>query len=210
MDECVNRVTGGRGLALLTLVIVALDQISKSVISVLLSPGATLPLVKGWLHLTNVRNVGGSWLAPAWTKPVLVVAAVLVLPLSVIVYRYYIFSKRRSLWASLAFAGIFAGYASWLCDMALRGYVIDFIQIPGVVVADLKDLFLSLGGAGVVIEVLDNPNVSLTWAGWSAELENTQRLVTDITAFTARELHSCWVSARQRFKSLFVDKTSGL
>ncbi len=199
-----DRVASGRGLALLVVVMVALDQSSKIVTSVFLSPDATLPLVKGWLHLTNVHNVAGSFLAPGWMKPVLVVTAVLVLPLSVIVYRYYVFSKRRSLWVELALLAIFAGYASWLCDIYLRGYVLDFIQIPGFVTADFKDLFLSLGIC-VIIEVLDNPDISLRWDGWRAELESTRRLVTDITIFAAGELRSCWSITKERFKFLLGD-----
>ena len=199
-----NRVASGRGLALLAVMMVALDQVSKAVVGVFLSPGATLPLVKGWLHLTNVHNVGGSLLAPVWMKPVLMVAAALVLPLSVIVYRYYTSSKRRSLWTDLAFLSIFTGYASWLCDMFLRGYVVDFIQIPGIVAADFKDLFLTLGGACVIIEILDRPGTSLGWDGWRAELESTRRLITDVTVFAAGELRSRWIIVREGFNSLFL------
>ena len=199
-----NRVTSGRGLALLVVVMVALDQVSKAVVSALLSPNATLPLVKGWLHLANVHNVAGSWLTPVWMKPVLILAAILVLPLSVIVYRYYVSSKRKSLWPDLAFLGIFAGYASWLCDVYLRGYVVDFVEIPGFVAADFKDLFLLLGIC-VVIEVLDNPGMSLRWDGWRVELESTRRIITDIAAFAAGDLRSWWAAARKRFKSVLGD-----
>ncbi|PKO19885.1 MAG: hypothetical protein CVU38_21480 [Chloroflexi bacterium HGW-Chloroflexi-1] len=196
-----DRVASGRGLALLVVVMVALDQVSKTVTSALLFPNATLPLVKGWLHLANVHNVAGSFLAPGWMKPVLVVTAVLVLPLSVIGYRYYVSSKRRSLWADLVFLGVFAGYSSWFCDIYLRGYVLDFIQIPGFVTADFKDLFLSLGIC-VIIEVLDNPAISLRWDGWRAEAESIHRFITDFTVFAAGELRSCWIVARERFRSL--------
>jgi len=199
-----DRVASGRGLALLVVVMVALDQVSKTVISVLVSPNATLPLVKGWLHLANVHNVAGSWLTPVWFKPVLTLAAMPVLPLLVIGYRYYVSSKRRSLWADLALLGVFAGYSSWLCDIYLRGYVLDFIKIPGFVTADFKDLFLSLGIC-VIIEVLDNPDISLRWDGWRAELESTRRLVTDITTFAAGDLRSWWIAAREKFNSISGD-----
>jgi len=198
-----NRVASGRGLALLVVVMVALDQVSKTVASALLSPDATLPLVKGWLHLANVHNVAGSWLTPVWFKPVLILAAILVLPLSVIGYRYYdVSSERKSLWADLAFLGIFACFASWLCDVFLRGYVVDFVGIPGLVTVDFKDLFSSLAVCAIIIEMLDNPAISLRWDGWRAELESTRRLITNFTVFAAGELRSCWIVARERFKSL--------
>ncbi|MBU2609780.1 MAG: signal peptidase II, partial [Chloroflexi bacterium] len=185
-----NRGTSGRGLALLVVVMVALDQVSKTAISVFVPPNATLPLVKGWLHLANVT---GSWLTPAWFKPVLILAIILVVSLSVIVYRYYVSSKRRSLWADLVFLGIFAGYVTRLCDISLRGYTLDFIQMPGLVTFDFGDLFLSLGLCAV-IEMLDNPGISLRWDGWRVELESTRRINTDIAAFAAEDLRSWWAA----------------
>jgi len=192
-SQRVNRVANGRGLALLVVVMVALDQVSKTAISMFVPPNATLPLVKGWLHLANVHNVAGSWLTPVSVKPMLTLANILVLPLSVIVYRYYVSSKRRSLWTDLAFLGIFAGFASWICDVFLRGYVVDFVQIPGLVTLDFKDLFMSLDVC-VVIEVLDNPAISIRWDGWRAEAESTHRLITNIATFAARDLRSWWAA----------------
>jgi len=189
-SQRVNRVASGRGLALLVIVMVALDQVSKTAISMFVPPNATLPLVKGWLHLANVT---ASWLTPAWFKPVLILAFVLVVSLSVIVYRYYVSSKRRSLWTDLVFLGIFAGYVTRLCDVSLRGYTLDFIQIPGLVTSDFGDLFLSLA-ACVVIEVLDNPAISRRWDGWRAEAESTHRLITNIATFAAEDLRSWWIA----------------
>jgi lipoprotein signal peptidase len=190
-----DRVASGRRLALLIVTMIALDQISKTVTNVLLPPGATLPLVKGWLHLTNVHNITGSWFGPAWFKFVLAVVAVLVLPLSVIVYRYYIFTKRKSLWVDLTLLSILVGYTSWLCDMLLRGYTLDFILLPGVVAIDFKDMCASLGGASAIIEMLDNPHgVSLRWEGWRVELESTRQIITDISTFAARDLRSWWAA----------------
>jgi lipoprotein signal peptidase len=195
-----DRLADGRGLALLLVGMVALDQASKAVAAAFLPPGSSLPLIEGWLHLANVRNASGSWLSLAWLRPVLAVAATLVLPVSVIVYRYYVSTRRRSLWVDLAFVGVFAGYASWLIDIYLRGYVVDVIYIPDLVAVDLKDLFLSLGIC-VVVEVLDNPDISLHSGGWRAEIESTRRLVADLAAFAAREIHTGWIAILERIRS---------
>lgn len=194
-----DRLAGGRGLALLVVAMVALDQASKAFAAALLPPGTSLPLIGGWLHVANIRNASGSWLGVAWLRPVLAVAATLVLPVSVIVYRYYVSTRRRSLWVDLAFVGVFAGYASWLIDIYVRGYVVDVIYIPELVAVDLKDLFLSLGIC-VVVEVLDNPGISLRWAGWRAEVESTRRLVADLAAFATRELRHGWMAIRKRIR----------
>ncbi|MCL7454838.1 MAG: signal peptidase II [Anaerolineae bacterium] len=195
-----DRVAGGLGLAFLAVAMVGLDQVSKALATAFLPPDTSLPLIEGWLHAANVHNASGSWLGPAWLKPVLAVAATLVLPLSMIVYRYYVSTKRQSLWVDLTFVGVFAGYASWLIDIYVRGYIVDVIHIPGLVAADFKDLFLSLGIC-VVVEVLDNPGISRRWGGWRAEIESTRRLVADLAAFAAGELRTCWMAILKSVRS---------
>jgi hypothetical protein len=55
-----------------------------------------------------------------------------------------------------------AGLSSALLDQSVRGFTIDFVEIPGFVVADLKDLYLWLASSAVFAEVIDNPDVRLT------------------------------------------------
>jgi signal peptidase II len=195
-----DRVASGWGLVVLIVAMVAVDQLSKAIAVATLQPGASIPLVEGWLHFSNVQNTSGSWLGPGWLKPILAMVAVLVLPLSVVVYRYYVSTRRRSLWADLTFVGVSAGYASWLAEILVRGYIVDVIRIPGLISFDLKDLFLSLGVC-VGIEVLDNPTISLRPEGWRAEIESTRRLVVDLAAFAAGEARSCWAAIVHRLKS---------
>ena len=78
--------------------------------------------------------------------------------------------------------------------------IIDVIYIPALVAVDLKDLFLSLGIC-VVIEVLDNPGISLHSGGWRAEIESTRRLVADLARFAASELHTCWMAIPKGIRS---------
>lgn len=195
-----DRVASGRSLVVLIVAMVAVDQVGKAIAVATLQPGASDPLVEGWLHFSNVHNASGSWLGPGWLKPILAVVAVLVLPLSVVVYRYYVSIQRRSLWADLTFVGVFAGYAGWLVDIFVRGYVVDVIHIPGLVAVDLKDLFLSLGVC-VVVEVLDNPTISLRPKGWRDKIESARRLVVDLAAFAAGEARSCWAAVVHSVKS---------
>jgi hypothetical protein len=44
--------------------------------------------------------------------------------------------------------------------MAARGYILDFINLPEVVTADLKDIVISIGVAAFFAEALDNPELS--------------------------------------------------
>jgi hypothetical protein len=45
-----------------------------------------------------------------------------------------------------------------------------------------------------VIEVLDNPGISLRFEGWRAERESTRRLASELAAFAAGEVRSWWLA----------------
>jgi len=84
----------------------------------------------------------------------------IVLPCFVLGFRCYAVRKRMSLRLDVAFLTIVAGGGA-LCDLALRGYILDFINLPGVVTADLKDIFTCVGLAALFAELVDNLGMSL-------------------------------------------------
>lgn len=129
----------------------ALDQGIKAVVTAWIPYQASAPIVANWLHLAHEQNPHGSWVASVLgLQPGGVVSVVLWglaflgLPLSMLCHRYYVVRHRQSLWADVVLLSLFAGYASWVCDMAFRGYIVDFIQLPGVVTADLKDIWVTI------------------------------------------------------------------
>jgi hypothetical protein len=73
-------------------------------------------------------------------------------------------------------------------DIYVRGYVVDFIVLPGVLAADLKDLFVTIGAAAFCAEALDNPNVSLRPRGWREDGKGLFQLVARVTSFSIQEL----------------------
>ena len=184
-------VAGGRGLAFLVVLMVALDQSGKAAAGRLVQQNSSVPLVEGWLHFANVPNAAASWFAPAWAKPALIAAAIPVPVLAVIAYRYYVSTKRRSVWVDLSLLAFTAPQLSWLADVFLRGYVLDFVAVPGLLAANLSDLLLLLGWSALV-ELLDNPEISRRWDGWRAEYDGTRRLVRDVAAFAAEDIRSWW------------------
>lgn len=143
--------------------LVLLDQSIKIIVTISIPNNASIPIVKNWFHLAHVHNYSGSWIAGTFNLPGAVVirsvqwlAIISVLALSIVCHRYYSTHHRQSLWIDVAFLGVFTAYASWVWDMAFRGYVIDFVQLPGLVTADLKDILISISAAAVVAEVLEN------------------------------------------------------
>lgn len=143
-------------------------------------------------HLAHVRNMRGSWLVGVLDLDcvsigMLIAQWIIVLPCFVLGLRYYAARKRRSLWVDAALVFIVAGIGGALLDLSLRGYILDFINLPGLTTADLKDIFLYIGAAALFAEFLENEVISLRWLGWRVELEHTRRLIRDFLTFSIEE-----------------------
>jgi Lipoprotein signal peptidase len=187
-----RRLPRWRHLLGLAVLLVALEQLVKAAVGAFIPYRGSVPIIPGWLHLAHVRNMHGSWLAREFGIGfvgigMLIAMWAIALPCFVLGFRCYAVRKRRSLWLDVAFVTIVAGVGGALCDLALRGYILDFINLPGVVTADLKDIFAYVGLAALFAELVDNPAISLTWQGWRRELERTRRFITRFAAFSARE-----------------------
>jgi len=172
-----------------------LDQVIKTIITAFVPYQTSIPIVSNWLYLAHERNFHGSWIASAFNVQFVSVfnlmqwgLAISVLFFSILCHRYYITTNRKSLWADVAFLGVLASNASWICDMSFRGYILDFINLPGLVTADLKDILVAIGAAAVFAETLDNPELSWRWAGWQKERDDLIRLVTSLRSFSIQEL----------------------
>ncbi|MBE0409165.1 MAG: signal peptidase II [Anaerolineales bacterium] len=150
----------GVGIALLLIII---DQSLKMIILNKLNVGEALPLIPGILYLTHAQNIYGSWLVQTFNLDfighgLLIALVVISLLFTISVYRYYSHTGRSSLLADMAFVFFLAAFISAFTDIAWRGLVVDFIQLPGYVIADFKDIYLWFGAACLVAELFDNPN----------------------------------------------------
>ncbi|MDK2931809.1 MAG: signal peptidase [Bacillota bacterium] len=177
-----TRLPRWRHLLGLAVLLVALEQLIKAAVGAFIPYRGSVPIIPGWLHLAHARNMHGSWLAREFGIGFMGAGALgamwaIALPCFVLGFRYYAARKRRSLWLDVAFVTIVAGIGGALSDLALRGYILDCINLPGVVTADLKDIFLYVGAAALFAELVDNPGISLTWQGWRKDLERTCRLI---------------------------------
>lgn len=170
LSQRLRQVAGGWRLPALGLVLAGLDQAIKALVTAFVPRGTSLPIFDHWLRLAHVVNTHGSWLASEFDLhlPGSVDLAqwglvVLGLLLSVLGHRYYVTVHRRSLWIDVAFLGLFSASASWMCDTALRGRIVDFVGLPGLVTADLKDIYGTLGVAALLAETLDHPRLWWRW-----------------------------------------------
>ena len=72
--------------------------------------------------------------------------------------------------------------------MAFRGHIVDFIQLPGLMTADLKDIWVIIGVAALFAEVLDNPELSWRGGGWRKEKDDLIQLLRDLYGFATQEV----------------------
>lgn len=142
--------------------LILLDQTLKFLVTIFIANNASVPVLENWLHVAHVRNYEGSWIAAAFDLPggtavkiaqwCIVIA---ILTLANRFHRSYVTQQRQSLWVDVALVGIVSAYASWICDITVRGYVVDFIALPGLVITDLKDIFVTIGAAAFLAEYFE-------------------------------------------------------
>ncbi|HEX4715997.1 MAG TPA: signal peptidase II, partial [Ktedonobacteraceae bacterium] len=120
--------------ALLTaIIIVSLDQWTKSLVVVHLSPpdfGPQVPLIGQYLTLFYIRNQGAAFSMFNTNGPVLI--ALIAVAVAVIVYLYLRMFNTGALLYKLVFGLIIGGAAGNLLDRFTHGSVVDFIwfRIP--------------------------------------------------------------------------------
>ncbi|HEX6302955.1 MAG TPA: signal peptidase II [Anaerolineales bacterium] len=138
------------------------DQGTKVIILNSLPEGERLVLIPGSLNLAHVQNWYGPWLFQqlGWASPgnwVLSVIFILVGLVCLAAHSYYTAEGRKSLLADLAMAFTLSSFVSGFIDIGIRGFTLDFLDLPGYVVADLKDVLVWFGVACLLAEMLDSP-----------------------------------------------------
>ena len=131
-------------IALLIVLMIAIDQAVKYWALNILSTVDTMPLIEGVIHLTYVENRGAAFGMLADSRWVfMVVSAVSIVALSV----YLIRKKPRSRLLCLSLAFVIGGGIGNMIDRVALGYVVDMIQTEFVEfpVFNIADCFLTCG-----------------------------------------------------------------
>jgi signal peptidase II len=140
-------------LALLTaIIVISLDQWTKSLVVAHLSPpdfGPQVPLIGPYLTLYYIRNRGAAFSMFDTNGPILI--ALIAVAVIVIVYLYLRMLNNGSLLYKLIFGLIIGGATGNLLDRFIHGSVVDFIwfQIPQInfnfAIFNLADAAISVG-----------------------------------------------------------------
>ena len=138
------------------IVLLVLDQVSKYLVQLNLSPvGASVPVIPGLLQLTNVHNTGAAWgmmdgLRWFFIPMTLLVAAGLI-------YIIIRFRQKLTIFSRITLALLFSGAVGNFIDRVALSYVRDFVDITpwfSFPVFNIADSALSIGCVFLVIDVL--------------------------------------------------------
>ena len=112
-------------ITILSLVFVLIDQISKIIISNILTKGKSIEVIKSFFYLTYTHNEGAAFSILLGKRIFLILIAIIIIALLI----YYIKKNKiegrlNKMSLSLIIGGAFGN----LIDRIVRGYVIDFLD----------------------------------------------------------------------------------
>ena len=172
--------------------LVAADHLLKYSFSHLIPLGESVPIVAGRLHFANIHNLHGNWVASVRNAPHEVVQtfvrSILFVALAPLLYRFYSERHRKSFWSVLAYVCGMAGCISAAIDLGVRGLVVDYLYLPGLFAADLKDVYLTIFSSAFLVEALLNPRITVRWLGWREEIREVPCLVIEFVRFSVMEI----------------------
>ena len=141
------------------IVIIALliiDQVSKYLIQLYLSPvGTSLPVVQGLFQLTNVHNTGAAWGMLEGFRWLFIPLTILIA--IIILFVLIRFRKSLTVFSRITLALLFTGAVGNLIDRIVLTYVRDFFDITPLFsfpVFNVADSCLSIGCVFLIIDVL--------------------------------------------------------
>ncbi len=134
-------------LAVASLVLVA-DQVTKYAVRLYIDPNQSIPLIKGLLYFTHVRNTGAAFGMFSQKQPVFVVATIIAIILIIV---YHLKTKEADLLFNLALGLELGGAAGNLIDRVSQGWVTDFMHFLNFPVFNIADIAII---AGVVLLIL--------------------------------------------------------
>lgn len=133
-------------------IVIAVDQFTKFLISGNLTVGQSIDLYGDILSFTSVRNTGAAYSILQDHTQILIYAVAVILAALLL---YVLISwKGLSRLSRTAFALIIGGGAANLLDRYFLGYVVDFIDIKIIPVFNFADIAICTGCGLLILDVL--------------------------------------------------------
>ena len=137
-------------------VIFFFDQLTKILITKALSLHQSVPLIRGVLHLTLVRNRGAAFGIFKDQAPLFILASLI----AIILISVQLKKDKRKIFSmyTLSLSLILAGALGNLADRLLFGYVIDFIDFRIWPVFNIADSAITIGAILLGYSILTSKN----------------------------------------------------
>lgn len=134
---------------------IAIDQITKIIVSSTMQLNDTLPIIKDVLHITYIRNEGAAFGMLSNHRWIFMTAsAIAIVALCVYLFR---FSKDTKL-IKIGIALIVSGGIGNMIDRTVLGYVVDMIdfRLINFYVFNVADACVSVGAAVLILGIILN------------------------------------------------------
>lgn len=152
-------------LAILTTIIIVLDQLTKYAVVERFRYGESIPVIPGFFSLTYIRNTGAAFGLLAHANPAFRIPFFVIVPIVALVAIGFIFRKipDRDVKLSSALSLVIGGAVGNLIDRVMLNYVVDFLDFhwkyqyhfPAFNVADMA---ICVGVGILMLDLLTQPN----------------------------------------------------
>jgi len=132
------------------LLVFVFDTFVKSLISGHFHPADSVPLIRGILNLTYVRNTGVAFGLFPGKRLLLILISIAVC--AIVIY-FYSRTRKKDLLLRVAFAIILGGSLCNLFDRIFYGYVIDYVDFKVFPVFNLSDVAINLGVFLIILDL---------------------------------------------------------
>ena len=133
---------------IISISVLALDQLTKNLISLYFLPGQSQPIIKNIFYLTLVHNKGIAFGLFRGKIVLFIFISVIIIGLLITLFRKI---RKLSLLLKVSLALILAGALGNLIDRLVFGYVIDFLDFRIWPVFNVADSAITIGAGLLVI-----------------------------------------------------------
>ena len=131
--------------------VLALDQLTKNLISLYFLPGQSQPIIKNIFYLTLIHNKGIAFGLFRGKIVLFIFVSVIIIGLLITLLRKI---RKHDLLLKVSLALILAGALGNLIDRLVFGYVIDFLDFRIWPVFNVADSAITIGAGLLVIHLL--------------------------------------------------------
>ena len=144
----------------IAMISLAIDQISKIVLSHIVKLGETKEIIKNFFYLTWCHNDGAAWGILSNQTLIITLGTIVAF---IVIYRY-IYTFKENTRNNIAFGLVIGGLAGNLMDRVFLGYVRDFFDFLifkySFPVFNVADISIVLGVSLLIIAILKGEDVN--------------------------------------------------